>query len=226
MERKCDYCGVVILDPTGKCPLCRRSIAPLDEESRRLIEPTYPLTKRKTYRARNTLWIYTITAIAAFLLIFNVNLRMGHEMWWTFLIGLIMIYGYVTLFFSLKKQIGHQPKMMMQSLLAVLLVLFIDYSTGFRGWALTYVYPGLLAFIDLMIVILMLVNKRNWQSYIIMQLWVVILASAPFILYVFGIIDHLQVSWIILASVILVFVATLLIGGSRARSEMARRFHR
>ena len=214
------------MDPTGKCPLCRKAIGSIDEEKKKHIEPAYPLTKRKTYRARNALWIYVIAAIAAFLIIFNVNIRMHHEMWWTFLIGLIMIYGYITLFFSLKKQIGHQPKMMMQSLLAVLLVLFIDYATGFHGWSLNYVYPGLLALIDLLIVILMLVNKRNWQSYIIMQLWVVILAVGPFILYLFGLVDHLQIPWIILASVILVFFATLLIGGSRARGEMARRFHR
>lgn len=226
MERRCESCGVNVLDPAGKCPLCRRALAPIDADSMRKIEPTYPLTKRKTYRGRNALWIYAVAAIAAFVIILHVNYLMQNDLWWTFLIGLFMIYGYITLFFSLKKQIGHQPKMMMQSLLAVLLVLFIDYSTGFRGWSLNYVYPGLLAFLDLLILMLMLINKRNWQSYIIMQLWVVILAVAPFVLYVFGLVDHLRVPWIIFVCVILVFVATLLIGGSRARSEMARRFHR
>ena len=226
MERRCETCGVNILDPAGKCPLCRRAVAPMDAENMHKIEPAYPLTRRKTYRGRNALWIYVIAAIAAFFLIFHINYSLDHELWWTFLIGMFMIYGYVTLFFSLKKQIGHQPKMMMLSLLAVLLVLFIDYSTGFHGWSLNYVYPGLLAFLDLLILLLMLINKRNWQSYIIMQLWVVILSVAPFVLYIFGLVDHLQISRIILFSVILVFVATLLIGGGRARSEMVRRFHR
>ena len=226
MKRICEKCGVVLLDPMTKCPLCHCTISSGSDETDDKLEPLYPLAKRKSRRGQNALWIYTIAAIAAFVLLLSVNIRLRHDLWWTILIGFLMVYGYITLFFSLRKQIGHQPKMMLLSLLAVLLVLFIDFSTGFHGWSLNYVYPGLLAFIDLAIVILMLVNKRNWQSYIIMQLWVVILACAPFILYIFGLVDHLQVSWIILGSVILVFVATLIIGGSRARSEMARRFHR
>lgn len=226
MDRKCDKCGIILLDPMKTCPLCHQTVKSSDSRAGAQPEPTYPLAKKKTNRGRNALRIYLVCAIAAWFLLFHINLRMHHEMWWTILVGLFMAYGYVTLFFSLKKQIGHQPKMMLLSLLAVLLVLFIDYATGFYGWSLNYVYPGLLVFLDLLIVLLMLVNKRNWQSYIIMQLWVVILAVGPFVLYVFGLVDHLQIPWIILMIVILVFVTTLVIGGSRAKSEMIRRFHR
>lgn len=226
MERKCENCGIILLDPMPSCPLCHRKVTLEKDGGVDRIEPAYPLAKKKTRRGENALRIYFFSALAAFFFLFALNKYLEHEMWWTVMIGLFMIYGFVTLFFSLRKRIGHQPKMMLQSLLAVLLVLFIDYATGFHGWSLNYVFPGLLAFIDLLIVILMLVNKWNWQSYIIMQLWVVILSVTPFILYLFGLVDHLQVSWLILISVILVFAATLVIGGSRARSEMARRFHR
>lgn len=226
MERKCENCGIILLDPMPSCPLCRRAVPIGNDTDVTNMEPAYPLAKKKTRRGENALWIYFFSALAAFVLLFALNTHLKNDLWWTVMIGLFMIYGYITLYFSLRKRIGHQPKMMLQSLLAVLLVLFIDYATGFHGWSLNFVFPGLLAFIDLLIVLLMLINKRDWQSYIIMQLWVVILSVVPFVLYLFGLVDHLQVSRVILVSVILVFAATLLIGGSRARSEMARRFHR
>ena len=47
----------------------------------------------------------------------------------------------------------------------------IDLLTGASGWALTFVFPSAILAMVLATIILMIVNIRNWQSYMMMQLF-------------------------------------------------------
>ncbi|MFR5116620.1 MAG: DUF6320 domain-containing protein [Eubacterium sp.] len=57
------------------------------------------------------------------------------------------------------------------------------FLTGFSGWSVNYVLPSAFILIDVTVIILMIVNSRNWQSYIPMQLLIIVLkVFIPFIL--------------------------------------------
>ena len=97
--------------------------------------------------------------------------------------------------------------------------------TGFSRWSLNYVFPAVIFGIDLLVVILMFVNYRNWQSYMSWQIFMIALGLLAMLFAHWGWITRPTVSfWALMVSVLL-FLATLILGGKRARTELKRRFH-
>ena len=113
----------------------------------------------------------------------------------------------------------------MQTLLGVAVVVLIDFLTGFSGWSVNYVLPSAFILIDVTVIILMIVNSRNWQSYIPMQLLIIVLSIIPFILMHFGISSDSIICLIALCVAVFVFVGSVIVGGRRAMDELYRRFH-
>ena len=136
-----------------------------------------------------------------------------------------MVYAYITLKFSIQKHNGYQFKILLQTLLGVAVVVLIDFLSGFSGWSISYVLPAAFILIDAAIIVLMLVNSRNWQSYIPMQLLLIVLSIIPYILQHFGIAKNSIICLIALCVAIFVFVGTIIMGGRRAMDELYRRFH-
>lgn len=79
--------------------------------------------------------------------------------------------------------------------------------------------------IDVWIIILMIVNRKNWQSYMMMQLAMVLCSGGVFIAYWLHIMTTPVVAIVALYASILLFLGTVIIGGRRARMELKRRFH-
>lgn len=224
--KKCKHCGIVIADPAYICPLCQ---CILSQEPDKLgledAEPAYPYADKRRKRIRFAMNIYIFAAVAAWVIILLINLFMHHQMWWTFLIGACMVYGYVTLWYSVQTSRSYKLKLSLQALLAFLLLLLLDFLTGFQGWSLAFVFPAFVAIYDLSVLILMVIDKHNWQSFILMQMLAVGLSLILFVLYFFGLFYWLYAAFGILIFTLIVFVGTLVVGGQRAREEVARRFH-
>ena len=78
---------------------------------------------------------------------------------------------------------GYLAKTVCLVLLAIVMLLGIDYLTGYRRWSLDYVLPGGIIAIDLALFILILINRRNWQSYIMWQIFMILCSVVPLVLY-------------------------------------------
>lgn len=219
---KCLNCGVELLDPANVCPLCSCIV---ESEGEEINEPTYPYAEKGRKKIQLALNIYTFTAIVAEVILVTINIAAGSSIWWSVMIGAFLVYGFVTLKFSIQRHTSYQFKMLLQSLLAISLLVLIDLLTGFYGWSLNYVLPAAFILIDAAILVLMIVNSRNWQSYIPMQILIIVLCIIPFLLRHFGITEDAVLSSISLGVAVLVFVGTLIVGGKRARDELYRRFH-
>lgn len=96
---------------------------------------------------------------------------------------------------------------------------------GYHGWSVNFVLPGGLLLVDLFVLVLMFVNRRNWQSYIMLEISMIFLSAVPLILVWLGIGTETFISGFAFAVSVLLFVGTLIIGDKRARSELKRRFH-
>ncbi len=227
--KKCENCGIILLDPPSLCPLCKTVVTEehWNGEEIPAVEPVFPYADRGRRRMRFALNIYTYAAIVVEILLCVMNLYLHHRMWWTILVGGCMVYGYFTLRISMHSAISHKVKIAIQSLLAFLLVLLLDGLLGYRGWALNYVYPFYLAAMDISILILMFIHKTEWQSYIFLQIMVIGLALVPFALRFLGtgLIWRMLPFGGVLFGVIVIFAGTIVLGGTRARSELRRRFH-
>ena len=217
---RCKQCNVEVLDETERCPLCHSVLEPTIE-----VENMYPDVKIKTRRMMLLSRIYLFVAIVAEAVLVVVNHYGDFETAWSLVTGLIFFYGYLVVRFAILGKTGYIAKTIVLTLIAILILIAIDFVNGYRGWSVRYVFPAAIILVDAGILILMCVNRRNWQSYILFQLVMIVLSLLPFLFYELGILTEPFVSLIALAASVFLFVGTLIIGGRRASAELKRRFH-
>lgn len=218
--RKCTQCNIIVRDDSQFCPLCRCVI---DHDTAAV--DTYPdvrLYVRRLKRLSNVCF-FILLVVSAVLLYLNYTFY--HGMLWSLIPVGAMCYLYLLLRYAILSRHGYRSKIMVISLTTILLVVLIDYVTGYHGWSVNFVFPSGIMTVDLIIVILMLLNKRNWQSYIIFQLGMILLSIVPLLLWHFDIITAPLLSLIAVAVSVFLFLGTLIIGDRRARVELWRRFH-
>ena len=218
---KCKKCNVVILDDTDRCPLCKHVLESdgIPGESR---YPDAIATARKFRFVENLVLFISIVAEC---LLIAINFQVDREVAWSLVIGIILLYGNVVLRMAILGKSGYLAKTVCLVLLAIVMLLGIDYLTGYRRWSLDYVFPGGIIAIDLALFILILINRRNWQSYIMWQIFMILCSFVPIILYLTGIIYVPYLALAALGTSVFLFLGTLIIGDRRARVELKRRFH-
>ena len=144
---------------------------------------------------------------------------------WSMVVILVLIYANTLIRLAITGKSGYVFKTISMVVIAVLVLLGIDYSTGYRGWALNYILPTGIILMDIAILVVMIVNFRNWQSYMMTQILMILLSIIPLVLLAVGVIDNKYVAIAAMAASLFLFLGTLIIGDKRARTELQRRFH-
>ena len=205
---KCKKCNVVILDDTDRCPLCKHVLESdgIPGESR---YPDAIATARKFRFVENLVLFISIVAEC---LLIAINFQVDREVAWSLVIGIILLYGNVVLRMAILGKSGYLAKTVCLVLLAIVMLLGID-------------YPGGIIAIDLALFILILINRRNWQSYMMSELLTILLSIVPVVLLQMRIIHFPYLAWGSLGVSVFLFLGTLILGDQRARTELKRRFH-
>ena len=144
---------------------------------------------------------------------------------WSFIVLLVVIYANVTLRLAIVGRNGYIFKIVSTFVFTVLFLEGIDLLTGASGWALTFVFPSAILAMVIATIVLMIVNKRNWQSYMMMQLFLVLMSVIAMILVAVKVIWFPYLSMGAMGASLFLFLGTLIIGDKRARTELKRRFH-
>ena len=144
---------------------------------------------------------------------------------WSFIVLLVVIYANVTLRLAIVGRNGYIFKIVSTFVFTVLFLEGIDLLTGASGWALTFVFPSAILAMVLATIILMIVNIRNWQSYMMMQLFLVLMSVIAMILVAVKVIWFPYLAMGAMGASLFLFLGTLIIGDKRARTELKRRFH-
>lgn len=144
---------------------------------------------------------------------------------WSFIVLLVVIYANVTLRLAIVGRNGYIFKIVSTFVFTVLFLEGIDLLTGASGWALTFVFPSAILAMVLATIILMIVNIRNWQSYMMMQLFLVLMSMIAMILVAVKVIWFPYLAMGAMGASLFLFLGTLIIGDKRARTELKRRFH-
>ena len=218
---KCRNCKIEVSDITEYCPLCHNVLEVTDD-----CKDTYPDVKKKarklsfTLRLLLFLWILT-SAITGYI---NYQTLEINPRPWSIVVVLSTFYP-LYLIFMIARDKGYLHRIFTGFIGANIIVVLIDVVTGFRGWSVNFLIPGTLLLIDLVLIILMMVNHRNWQSYMIYQLLIIFIGIVPLILIKTGVVTRPILSEVAFMSAVLVFLGTLIIGGQEAIAELKRRFH-
>lgn len=217
---RCRKCSVEILDATESCPLCH-SVLEQNEE----MENMYPNARQATKKMVFFIRIYMFCAIIAEFGLIIFDLSRNAEIKWSVVIGLLLLYIYTIFRYAVIGKTGYRSKIIVLTLVTVLIAIAADFATGYHGWAVDFVLSIGIILVDIVIFILMMYNHRNWQSYIMWQILMILCSIIPTTLYIVGIerYAHLAFAPLFLSSFL--FLGTLIIGGPRARTELQRRFH-
>lgn len=217
---KCHQCKVEIKDNVTLCPLCKSVL-----EKKEPIENVYPNVR--VIIKKHHLWtrIYLFAAIVAETLLLFFNYKTYHGSLWAVVAGVVLFYGYIGLKFTFMDNMEYKTRIIILIMIAIFGVILIDLLTGFDGWSLNYFIPGGIILMNTAIIVLMIINIRNWQSYMMIELLTILWSLVPFVLIRSGLPTNLNVSLGVFAYSIFLFLGTILIGGKRASTELKRRFH-
>ena len=217
---RCKQCNVEILDETERCPLCHSVLEKTVE-----VENMYPNVRTMTRRLALLSRIYLFVPILVEALLIYLNVLSDSEMFWSAIPGLAMLYGYLVLRYAILGKSGYKGKIIVLTLIAILMVVAIDFVVGYRGWSVNYALPSAILLVDAGILILMCINRRNWQSYMMWQIFMILCSVVPLVLYAVGIVTAPLLALLAFAFSAALFLGTLIIGDRRARTELRRRFH-
>ena len=217
---RCRQCNIEILDETDRCPLCGSVLEHTVD-----MENMYPDVKVRARRMMLLSRIYLFVAIVAEAVLVVVNYYGEFETAWSLVTGLILFYGYLVVRFAILGKTGYIEKTIVLTMIAILCLIAIDFVSGYKGWSVRYVFPAAIIAVDAVILILMIVNRRNWQSYIMWQLFMILCSFVSIILYWVGVIYVPYLALAALGTSVFLFLGTLIIGDRRARVELKRRFH-
>lgn len=220
---KCMHCGVRILDDTDVCPLCH---CVLQEEDGQPAIESYPDIRLKARKLELAGRIALFLAIVLGTLAIIINYTHPTSVWWSAIVVGGLADMMLILFFIVEnKRAGYRSKALLGVACIAAYMVLIDYVFGFTHWSLDYAVPAALLVIDIMIVIVMFVNMRNWQSYLLFQIFMILCSGVCVILSLTGVIRRPLMSYAAFGLSCAMFLAAFIIGGRRARNELKRRFH-
>lgn len=218
--KKCNFCKINILDNTEACPLCGGVL----EGSTSGVE-MYPNVQKKTkvihFLFKLCLFITLITSV----LCLQINYKNGFYFKWSFIVVGCFVYALLFLYLFIKEGTGYRIRTFIGALGGFLLLLLIDYICGFARWSLNYALPFCILAVDISFVILMIVNRRNWQSYILLMGTFFLCSIVPVILYFCDAITNPIPSQITFFITLFLFLGVVIFGGQRVRQEIKRRFY-
>ena len=217
---KCRQCNIEVLDETGRCPLCNTV---LDETVE--MENMYPDIRVKTRKLVLFSRIYLFIAVVIEIILVNVCMLSDVQSLVYIISGLVLLFGYIVIKYAILGTSGYIAKTVVLTIIAVIMLVAIDFSVGYNGWSVNYVLPSGILLIDVGIVVIMIINRKNWQSYLMLQIFMVICSAAAVILNIFNIVTEPIVSIIALNVSVILLLGTVIIGGRRSRVELKRRFH-
>lgn len=217
---KCRNCNVEILDVTEFCPLCHSVLEQTEE-----LENMYPDARLKTQKMKFVTRLYLFCALVVEFLLMVIDFHGENQVHWSILVGLGLLYVYIVLRYAVLGKSGYRAKTIVLVLLAVLITVVVDFITGYRGWSVDYVASGGILLVDAIIIVLMIWNRRNWQSYLMWQIAMILFSIIPAVLYLINLEHNFIMAFLPLIVSVFLFFGTLMIGGRRATQELYRRFH-
>lgn len=144
---------------------------------------------------------------------------------WAFLTWGAAAYVAMTLRFSVMRHASMSGILVRQCLGIQAILLLIDSLTGLHGWSVDYAIPCVVLFEVAAILLMMLVNRMNWQCYFMYQIAITFLSFVPLVFLKIGWTKHPMLTVLSVAVSVWALVLTVLLGDRSVKRELRRRFH-
>ena len=216
---RCNRCNIEIQEDAVVCPLCKGALSDVTPE-----KMMYPQVIYKYVRMQLSLRIMTFLAVLLSLACIIINMRVAKDIPWS-LVGVgTVLYIYGTIAVTSRPVFSHHKKIMLQGIWTMLLAVCADVSFGFYGWSMTIACPIVILVLNVLVLIFMAIHRRDWPSYVPLQLKIDVLTLVMALLFVCNIYDWSVMSIVAIGYTIVQTFGVFMIGGAGALTEIKRRF--
>lgn len=166
---RCRQCNIEVLDETQRCPLCDTVLEPTVE-----VENMYPDIRLKSRKLVFVSRLYLFISIVIEIFLVNICMLSEVQSLVYIISGLVLLFGYIVIRYAILGTSGYIAKTVVLTIIAVIMLVAIDFSVGYNGWSVNYALPSGILLIDVGTLVLMAVNSKNWQSYLMLQIFMVL----------------------------------------------------
>ena len=218
--KKCNFCNVMIKDQTDHCPLCGGVLEGDDPGIN-----TYPNVLKKEKAVSFIFRLMVFISIIASTVCIATNVATGVSVAWSLIVTFSFLYVLLILYMFVKENAGYRVRVFGIAAAGVVLIILIDYILGFRRWSVNFVLPSAIILMSVTFLLLMLINRRNWQSYALIHVAILLISLIPIIMYKLDIVTNPYVSQVAFGIAFVISLGIIILGGPRVKSELYRRFH-
>lgn len=186
---------------------------------------TYPNVLKKEKAISFIFRLMLFIAIISIITCVSINYTTGVSVMWSLIVTFSFLYVLLILYMFVRENAGYRVRMYGIVAGGVALLVLIDFITGFNRWSLNFIFPISIILMDIALIVLMIVNRRNWQSYIILIICMVPVSLVPVLFYALSIITTPYLAQIAFALSLFTTLGVIILGGPRAKAELYRRFH-
>lgn len=216
----CPRCKINIYDEALACPLCHGVLMRQTPGG----EPAYPDVQPKMKKMILVIKIVIFVSVLAEGSMLLINYLTGPDFKWSFITGIALFYGCFGLSVSVLHNRSIRRKILVHLCMGILFMYVLDLLLGYRGWSLSIGAPSAILAVQLVLVVLVIVYRDNWQIYLGLQVTLVLMSIFFFILAVTNVIRFKTLTFITIAVCGALLFAMLLFGGRRAGHELRQRF--
>lgn len=169
--------------------------------------------------------IFNLTIILISIILWIINKLTTPNIYWSHLCISGFIYIYLTVRYSITKRTNIANHVMIQTVLLAILMYFIDYRIGFKGWSISISFPILIIVSNITMFILTIIGHKHYGKYATSQL-IIVLLSLSIIYFIYR--GYVQANVLINISIMISifnFVVSLILCHRDFKEEIIRKFN-
>ncbi len=217
----CEHCKIYSKETRESCPLCGNKLSPYTEDE---VKQNFPEVS-SYLKSHLKLRLLILSTIILGVVSFTIRAIYPTELNWPFLLMLVLGSIWLDIVFLVRKRFHLAKKIFSQVFILSLLSLFWDYTTGYRGWAISYVFPILCILALILMYSLAIIMKLSPRDYITYAVLSSVFGIFPLLFILLGMVKPPYPS-IISISVSLIFLSAIFIlQGESMRGEFKKKMH-
>lgn len=169
--------------------------------------------------------IFLLSSIVLALILLFINRITTPNVPWAALANGGIVYIWVTVIYSIRKNTNIAGHVLIQTLAISLLTVFIDYKLGFNGWSIEIAIPIIIMIANITMLVLTIVSYKKYIKYAIYQLVIVLFSMLPVLFIQEKIVNNITLSIIASSISILNFILCLILCAKDIKEAVIRKFH-
>lgn len=154
-----------------------------------------------------------------------INKTITPKIHWAAMCNAGIIYIWVTVMYSINKNVNIAGHVMIQTIAISVLTTYIDYLLGFKGWSINLAIPILITIANVSMLVLTIISYKKYIRYAIYQLIIVIFSIIPIFLIYENIANYKELCYIATGISILNLLITLILSQKDVTEAVKRKFH-